>query len=70
MTKNITITCNGEQRTIEPQATLEDLALSLQMNPRSLVAELNGRIVEHVNFTDHILDNGDRVELIRFVGGG
>jgi len=64
------ITCNGEQRTVENDISLNDLVLALNLNPRSLVAEVNGKIVEHANFPIQPLNEGDRVELIRFVGGG
>lgn len=64
------ITCNGEQRTVDNNTSLNDLVLSLDLDPRSLVAEVNGRIVEHGNFPDLALSEGDSIELIRFVGGG
>jgi sulfur carrier protein len=64
------ITCNGEQRTVETDTTLSDLVASLDLNPKTLVAEINGRIIEHTDFADRKLNKGDRVELIRFVGGG
>jgi len=64
------IHCNGEPRTVEPRATLHDLVLSLELEPQSLVAEVNGKIIEHTGFADMALNEGDRVELIRFVGGG
>ena len=64
------ITCNGEQRTVENAISLNDLVLSLDLNPQSLVAEVNGKIVEHPKFSDQLLNEGDKVELIRFVGGG
>ena len=64
------IICNGEQKNISPQTTLQELAQSLGLNPQGIVAELNGKIVEHGSFAEHTLQDGDRVELIRFVGGG
>ena len=64
------ITCNGEQRTVDNNISLNDLVLSLELNPQALVAEVNGKIIEHANFPDQILGEGDSVELIRFVGGG
>lgn len=64
------ITCNGEQRTVDNNISLNDLVLSLDLNPQALVAEVNGKIIEHSSFQDQILGDGDSVELIRFVGGG
>ena len=64
------ITCNGEQQAVENNISLNDLVLSLELNPQSLVAEVNGNIIEHPQFPNQKLQDGDRVELIRFVGGG
>lgn len=64
------IICNGEQRTVEEKTSLADLAGALNLNPQTVVAEVNGLIIEHTSFTDQQLKEGDRVELIRFVGGG
>lgn len=70
MIRTMDIICNGEQRTVENKSTLSDLAASLDLNLQTLVAEVNGRIIEHNNFANRELRDGDRVELIRFVGGG
>ncbi|MDW7773707.1 MAG: sulfur carrier protein ThiS [Desulfobulbaceae bacterium] len=64
------IICNGDQRSVEEKSTLADLVATLSLDPRTVVAEVNGRIVEHTDFTGQELNAGDRVELIRFVGGG
>jgi len=64
------ITCNGEQKAVDNDISLNDLVLSLELNPQSLVAEVNGKIIEQPQFSDTKLQDGDRIELIRFVGGG
>jgi len=64
------ITCNGEQKAVDNDISLNDLVLSLELNPQSLVAEVNGKIIEQPQFSDKKLQDGDRIELIRFVGGG
>ena len=64
------IICNGEPKNIQTQTTLHDLAQAMGLNPQGVVAEFNGKIVEHASFASHTLQDGDRVELIRFVGGG
>jgi sulfur carrier protein len=64
------ITCNGEQRTVEKNTTLGGLVGSLNLNPKTMVAEINGQIIEYTSFDSRELQDGDRVELIRFVGGG
>ena len=64
------ITCNGEQKAVDNDISLNDLVLSLELNPQSLVAEVNGKISEQPQFSDKKPQDGDHIELIRFVGGG
>lgn len=45
---------------------LEDLDL----DGRTVVVELNRQIVRRTEFPDIRLEQGDRVELVHFVGGG
>ncbi len=64
------IQCNGENRTVDAGATLMDLVTAMDLEPKTMVAEVNGTIIEHSAFGERTLKEGDRVELIRFVGGG
>lgn len=64
------IICNGEKKAVDEQSTLSDLVDSFDIDPRTLVAEVNGKIIEHSNFPERKIEEGDRIELIRFVGGG
>ena len=64
------ITCNGNPTPVEPDTTLAGLVASFELNPKTMVAEVNGRIIEHTEFDTIQLKDGDSVELIRFVGGG
>lgn len=50
--------------------TLTDLLEQLGINQATVVAELDGKIVERQNFAQTQLSDGQSVELVRFVGGG
>jgi sulfur carrier protein len=50
--------------------TLTDLLKQLGINEATVVAEINGRIIERQNFAQTQLSNGQTIELIRFAGGG
>ncbi len=54
----------------EIPSTISDLLKSLNVNEATVVAEVDGEIVERKNFSKHILSSGQSVELVRFVGGG
>ena len=50
--------------------TLTELLDHLGINQATVVAEIDGKIVERQNFTQTQLSSGQAVELVRFVGGG
>ena len=64
------ITLNGNSRHIAPGQTLHDLVLSMNLDPAVVVAELNSDIVPGTQFVATVLRDGDRLELLSFVGGG
>lgn len=66
----MTITCNGEPRKIEREMSVEELMRSLGLNPETVVAELDGRILSRPEYAETRLTDGATLELIRFVGGG
>ncbi len=66
----LAITVNGEPRRISGPATVADLLAQLQLDPRTVVVELNRHIVRRVQLTQTQLAEGDTVELVHFVGGG
>ena len=64
---------NGERKTYgdgDFPASVLQLLESLGIDAGMVVAEVNGDIVGRKSFADHILSSGDRVEVVRFVGGG
>ena len=63
---------NGREKTFEEglPPTLAELLDNLKINTATVVAEIDGQIVERKNFTQTNLTQGQAIELIRFVGGG
>jgi thiamine biosynthesis protein ThiS len=66
----MTITVNGKTTEIEAGETLSALLGRLGVDPVRTVAERNGAIVERRSFAETVLAAGDKLELVRFVGGG
>ena len=64
------IVVNGEPRHLPGPATAADLLRHLGLDPRTVVVELNRRIVRRPNLAEATLASGDTVELVHFVGGG
>lgn len=67
---DLTLTVNGDPRTVPGPATLTDLLAHLKLDPRMVVVELNHEIVRRPFLSEKRLKDGDMVELVHFVGGG
>ncbi len=50
--------------------TLADLLVRLGLDAATVVAEVDGRIVPRAEFAATPVRQGQRIELVRFVGGG
>lgn len=50
--------------------TVDDLLTFYQLENRIVIVEINKEILYRELYDSTILSNGDRVELIHFVGGG
>ena len=67
---DIQVVVNGEPRSVPGPATVEDLLRHLDLDPRTVVVELNRQIVRRPRLRDTVLAHGDTIELVHFVGGG
>jgi thiamine biosynthesis protein ThiS len=66
----ITITVNGETRSVPASLTLSGLLAQLQVDPRMVVVEHNRTIVRRVGLDGVTVAAGDEIEIVQFVGGG
>ncbi len=64
------IIVNGQERDFIPNQSLHHLITSMNLDPALVVVELNLTIVPGASFIETILNDGDRLELLSFVGGG
>lgn len=64
------ITANGNPITLPEVSSVSGLLDKLNIDPTRAVVEQNGLIVERAKFGETSLADGDRVEIVRFVGGG
>lgn len=64
------ITANGNPLTLPDCCNISGLLVNLNIEPTRAVVEHNGLIVERAKFNETTLADGDRVEIVRFVGGG
>jgi len=64
------LTINGEPRELAGPATVADILSQLGIDLRKVAVERNLEIVPKSAYGDTILAEGDRVEIVAFIGGG
>lgn len=66
----MTLTINGQPREFAALATLEDLIAELGLKQDRVAVEHNREIVPRAQWPATPLADGDRLEIVHFVGGG
>ena len=66
----MTLHINGEQRDFPDGLTVAALVGQLGMKPDRVAVELNLEIVPRAQWETTSLKNGDKLEVVHFVGGG
>lgn len=66
----LSIVVNGSSRVCTDQATIADLVRELALEGKRVAVERNGEIVPKSQHADTLLASGDRIEVVRAVGGG
>ena len=66
----ITLVVNGQERQVEGPTTVAGYLLALGVDARYVAVARNGEVLERGAFPDTPLADGDRLEIVRPVGGG
>lgn len=66
----LSITLNGEPRSVRPGSSIADLAADIGLDPKKVAVERNLEIVPRSTLADAIIAEGDQIEIVHFVGGG
>jgi len=61
---------NGEPKDLPLHLSLQGLIESLTLKSERVAAELNGLVVPRADWQSTELSDGDRIEIVHFVGGG
>ncbi|MBU6407537.1 MAG: sulfur carrier protein ThiS [Alphaproteobacteria bacterium] len=64
------VTINGETRVARQGDSVETLLQSVGLVPQKVAVERNGEIVPRSRYAITMLADGDRLEVVQFVGGG
>lgn len=61
---------NGKAETGEAGMTIADLLIQLDLKHQRIAVEVNEDVLSKSVFTTTILQDGDKIEVVSFVGGG
>jgi thiamine biosynthesis protein ThiS len=61
---------NGEQREIDGVANVAAMVRALGLDPRKVAVERNLEIVPRSTYDGAPVADGDRIEIVHFIGGG
>ena len=64
------LTINGETRELAPVATISELIAALSLDTRKVAVERNLEIVPRSLHGQTPVADGDRIEIVHFIGGG
>jgi thiamine biosynthesis protein ThiS len=64
------IVLNGQSREFPSLANLQDLIAALELKGDRIAVEHNGNIVSRSEWPNTAVAEGDRLEVVHFVGGG
>ena len=66
----LTVTINGEERSLSGALSVRDLLSSLGMDPAKIAVERNLEIVPRSQYGAVMVGQGDKLEIVHFIGGG
>ncbi|HWY60526.1 MAG TPA: sulfur carrier protein ThiS [Rhizomicrobium sp.] len=67
---NLNVTLNGEARNVGAGLTVKNLLVSLGLDPAKIAVERNLEIVPRGAYDAVMVADGDRYEIVHFIGGG
>lgn len=70
LNNGITATVNGKRVELSAGTTVAAFLASRELHERLVVVERNGEIIKRSTFPDVIIEDGDLLEVVHFVGGG
>jgi thiamine biosynthesis protein ThiS len=66
----VRIKLNGETYDVDEAATVSELLVRLDIDPRRVAVERNLAVLKRGTFDTTRLADGDEIEIVNFVGGG
>jgi thiamine biosynthesis protein ThiS len=61
---------NGEYREFSDTISLDQLVNELELPALRVAIEVNRKVIRRADWSSTLIKDGDRVEIVHFVGGG
>ena len=68
--EDIGLTVNGDSMRVAPGLSVAQLIARLELDTRKVAVERNLEIVPRSTYATVLLQDGDRLEIVHFIGGG
>lgn len=66
----IRVTINGKEWGLHPETNIANLLSYLKIYPEVSVVEVNKEVVSRSDYCWKIVQEGDQIEIVRFMAGG
>ena len=66
----VNVTLNGKTREVREGTTVAELVSELKLADGPIAVERNREVLPKSKFAEVTLNEGDRIEIVNFVGGG
>tara|TARA_Y100000590_G_C15096777_1_gene779680 strand:+ start:263 stop:481 length:219 start_codon:yes stop_codon:yes gene_type:complete len=66
----IKIKINGKNLSIKSNTSVNDQLLTLKIPIKKVAIEINRKILDKKKLKNTLLKNGDKIEIVHFIGGG
>jgi len=66
----MTIRLNGDEHTLPGPLSVADLLARLEIDPRRVAVERNFHVIRRDAYAATVVNDGDEIEIVNFVGGG
>jgi len=66
----VSLTLNGEDRSLDGPVSVDGLLQTLGLDRRKVAVERNEVIVPRSSYAETWLVSGDAIEIVHFIGGG
>ncbi len=66
----VNILLNGEKRAVANKLNLDQLLDFFSLPKQRVAIELNNNVVRRADWAETVIGEGDKIEVVHFVGGG